>query len=113
MGPAAAGAVFTPGELLKVALAGCGGMSADHSLARRLGQDVAVAVHVAGPSDQQENRYRTLHEQLVVDLSGLDETERARLVTVVGRAIDRQCTVGRTLEHATTLQLQITDRRRT
>jgi uncharacterized OsmC-like protein len=113
MGPAEAGAVFTPGELLKVALAGCNGMSADHSLARKLGQDVAVAVHVAGPTDPQENRYRTLHEQLVVDLSGLDETERARLVTVVGRAIDRQCTVGRTLEHATDMRLQVIDRRPT
>src|SRR3712207_1002239 len=29
IGPADAGAVFTPGELLKIALAGCTGMSAD------------------------------------------------------------------------------------
>jgi uncharacterized OsmC-like protein len=111
MGPVDAGAVFTPGELLKVALAGCSGMSADHSLARRLGPEIAVTVHVAGPSDPQEVRYRTLDEQLVVDLSGLDEAERERLVTVVGRAIDRQCTVGRTLEHGTDVRLLVTDRR--
>ena len=31
--------VFTPGELLKIALAACSGMSSDHPLARRLGDD--------------------------------------------------------------------------
>jgi len=111
IGPVDAGAVFTPGELLKVALAGCSGMSADHALARRLGSDVAVTVHVAGPFDPREVRYQPLNEQLVVDLSGLDEAERQRLVTVVGRAVDRHCTVGRTLEQGTDVRLQVTDRR--
>ena len=35
----------------------------------------------------------------MVDLSGLDEADRERVLTVVRRAIDRNCTVGRTLEH--------------
>ena len=71
MGPVEAGDVFTPGELLKIALAGCAGMSADHSLARRLGADVPVTVpsRVRTPTDE---RYPALHEELVVDLSGLD-----------------------------------------
>src|SRR3954470_18142605 len=38
MGPVEAGDVFTPGELLKIALAGCAGMSSDHTLARHLGE---------------------------------------------------------------------------
>src|SRR6516162_610979 len=36
--------VFTPGELLKIALAACSGMSTDEPLARRLGDDYKVVV---------------------------------------------------------------------
>jgi len=67
MGPVEAGDVFTPGELLKLALAGCAGMSADHSLARRLGPDVSVTVRVAGPN--RDERYPEVHEEILVDLS--------------------------------------------
>jgi uncharacterized OsmC-like protein len=109
MGPIAAGGVFTPGELLKIALAGCAGMSADHALARRLGADVPVTVHVAGPKLRSDERYPSLHEELVVDLSGLAPSDRDRVVTVIRRAIDRNCTVGRTLEHSTTVDLTISD----
>ena len=110
MGPVGAGDVFTPGELLKIALAGCAGMSADHSLARRLGADVPVTVFVAGPKLRTDERYPALHEEIVVDLSGLAQTERDRVVTVIRRAVDRNCTVGRTLEHSTTVDLTISDR---
>ena len=109
MGPVAAGDVFTPGELLKIALAGCAGMSADHPLTRRLGPDVPIAVHVAGPQHAADQRYPALHEELVVDLSGLDQAERDRVLTVVRRAIDRYCTVGRTLKVGTTVELTIAD----
>lgn len=109
MGPAGAGDVFTPGELLKIALAGCAGMSADHSLARRLGEDVPITVHVSGPKHPRDERYPALREELVVDLSALDPADRDRVVTVVRRAIDRNCTVGRTLERGTDLDLTISD----
>jgi uncharacterized OsmC-like protein len=84
-------------------------MSADHSLARRLGDDVPVTVYVAGPKLRPDERYPALQEELVVDLSGLAPTERDRVVTVVRRAIDRNCTVGRTLEHSTTIELTVND----
>ena len=45
----------------------------------------------------------------MVDLSGLDADRARRVVTVVRRAIDRNCTVGRTLEHSTTIELTISD----
>jgi uncharacterized OsmC-like protein len=109
VGPVEAGAAFTPGELLKIALAGCAGMSADHSLTRRLGSDVPVTVFVAGPKLRTDERYPDLHEELVVDLSGLAPAERDRVTTVVRRAIDRNCTVGRTLEHSTTVELTISN----
>jgi len=109
MGPVEAGDVFTPGELLKIALAGCAGMSSDHTLARHLGADVPVTVHVAGIKHPGEERYPALHEELVADLSGLEQSALDRVLTVVQRAIDRNCTVGRTLEHSTDVSLTITD----
>lgn len=107
IGPVEAGAVFTPGELLKIALAGCSGMSADHALSHRLGDDVAVTVEVDGDSHPTEDRYTDLHERMVVDLSGLDEAQRARLLTVVQRAVDEHCTVGRTLTRGATVELEV------
>jgi len=107
IGPVEAGAVFTPGELLKIALAGCTGMSADAPLARRLGDDVPVVVRVSGQSDPADERYREISEQLVVDLSALDEATRLRLLTVVERAIDANCTVSRTLTRGTAVHLTI------
>jgi uncharacterized OsmC-like protein len=107
IGPVEAGAVFTPGELLKIALAGCSGMTADAALARRLGDDVAVTVRVSGQSDPVQDRYEHLREELVVDLSGLDDATRARLLTVVTRAIDQHCTVARTLTNGATVDLTI------
>jgi uncharacterized OsmC-like protein len=107
VGPVAAGSVFTPGELMKIALAGCSGMSADAALARRLGDDVPISVHVSGPSDPAEVRYPTLHEELVVDLSGLSREDRSRVETVIRRAIDRSCTVGRTLQQSASVELTV------
>ena len=109
MGPAEAGAVFTPGELLKIALAGCAGMSADTAISRRLGPQVAITVHVAGIKNVGDERYPALQEELVVDLSGLDEAERDRVVTVVRRAVARSCTVGRTLERGADVELTFAD----
>ena len=108
IGPAGSGAVFTPGELLKIALAGCSGMTSDSAFARRLGDDYAAVVRVAGLSDEAEDRYPHLVEELDVDLSALDDAERERLLTVVHRAIDKHCTVARTLTSSATIDLTIT-----
>ncbi|MEV7973403.1 OsmC family protein [Cellulomonas sp. NPDC089187] len=107
IGPVEGGAVFTPGELLKVALAGCSGMSADHAIAHRLGDDVAVTLDVEGPTHPTEDRYPQLHERLVVDLSGLDDAAKERLLRVVHRAVDEHCTVGRTLTAGAEVTLDV------
>ena len=90
--------VFTPGELLKIALAGCSGLSSDQPLRRRLGDDYNAVIRVSGPADRDSERYPLLAERLEVDLSGLSAEERERLLVVVNRAIDQVCTVGRTLK---------------
>ena len=99
--------VFTPGELLKIALAACSGMSSDEPLARRLGDDYKAVVKVSGPADRDQERYPLLEETLELDLSGLSDDEKERVRVVVNRAIDLVCTVGRTLKAGTTVKFEI------
>lgn len=102
---------FSPGELLKIALGACTGLSSDAALARRLGDDVTVTIRVGGLAHPTEDRYPALTEELEVDLSSLDADARERLLTVVHRAVDQHCTVGRTLEHGATTTLTVTGER--
>ena len=101
--------VFTPGELMKIALAACSGMSSDEPLRRRLGDDYPATIKVSGPADREQERYPLLEENLEVDLSGLSEDEVALLLTVVERAVDQVCTVGRTLKSGTKVTFEVTD----
>ncbi len=101
--------VFTPGELLKIALAGCSGLSSDEPLRRRLGDDYRAVIRVAGPADREQERYPLLEENLEIDLSGLSEAEIERLVLVVNRAIDQVCTVGRTLKAGAAVTFDVTN----
>jgi uncharacterized OsmC-like protein len=101
--------VFTPGELMKIALAACSGMSSDHPLARRLGDDYQATIRVSGDADREQEVYPLLEEALEVDLSGLTDEEKQRVLIVVERAIDQVCTVGRTLKAGTKVNFQVVD----
>ena len=100
--------VFTPGELLKIALAACSGMSSDHPLRMRLGDDYPATIRVSGPADREQELYPLLEEKLEVDLSGLSEVEVQKLKTIVERSIDKVCTVGRTLKAGTEVTFEVT-----
>ena len=99
--------VFTPGELLKIALAACSGMSSDQPLARRLGDDYKAVVKVSGDADRDQERYPLLEDTLELDLSGMSDEEKERLLVVVNRAVDLVCTVGRTLKSGTTVNFEV------
>ncbi|HLQ81822.1 MAG TPA: osmotically inducible protein C [Brachybacterium sp.] len=86
-----------PGELLKLALIGCAGMSGDANLARRLGEDFDMRLWAHGSSDEGENRYLTIAEEVQLPLEGLSEKEAAAVVKVLQRAIAAGCTVERTV----------------
>ncbi len=101
--------VFTPGELLKIALAACSGLSSDGPLRRRLGDDYAATLRVSGTADREQERYPLLAETLELDLSGVFDADRESLLVVVNRAIEQVCTVGRTLKSGTTVTLEIAD----
>ena len=97
--------VFTPGELLKIALAACTGMSSDFPLSNRLGENYDTTIRVSGDADRENEVYAELSEVLELDLSELDEAGRQRLLVTVQRAIDKVCTVGRTLKAGSTVNL--------
>ena len=96
-----------PGELLKIALAACTGMSSDRPLSRRLGDDYDATIKVSGAADRENELYPQLNEVLEVDLSELDPEAAQRLLVVVERAVDAVCTVGRTLKAGTKVGLSI------
>ena len=109
IGSATDDGVFTPGELLKIALAGCSGLSSDQPLRRRLGDDYPAVIRVSGDADRDAERYPVLQERLEIDLSGLTPEEKDRLLLVVTRAIDQACTVGRTLKAGAEVNLDIVE----
>lgn len=88
----------TPGELLKIALIGCAGMSADFTIGRRLGEDFPMRILAHGTSDEATNRYERIEEQMQLDLSELSEQEASTLRRLIVSAIDKACTVQRTVQ---------------
>ena len=99
--------VFTPGELLKIALGACTGVSSDKPLSRRLGDDYDATIRVSGPADRENEVYPVLSEILQVDLSELDPEAAQRLLVVVERAVEAVCTVGRTIKAGAEVKLEI------
>lgn len=100
--------VFSPGELLKIALATCTALSADHVLRNRLGDDFPAVVGVSSRGVEGENRYGHLDVELLLDLAALTEERRARLPERVERTSGRLCTVGRTLKAGATYDVTVT-----
>lgn len=98
---------FTPGELLKIALIGCAGLSTDRVAARRLGDDYSITIWAHGVSDPESNRYTRIEEELLVDLGGLDPGDRTKLIDIMERAIERGCTVARSIEDSIELDTTI------
>ena len=88
--------VFSPGELLAIALGACNVMSADFPLSRRIGEEFDAGVTVRRTKLAAENRYTAMDVQLRLGAEFADRL--TELEPVVRRAVERGCTVGRTLE---------------
>jgi len=111
MAPADAGVAgsFTPGDLLKLALAGCVGMSSEGPAARRLGADFPATIVVAGTPHATEDRYEAFAETILLDTTALTQAERDGLVAAMTRAIQRICTIGLTLQGLVTIDTEFGD----
>lgn len=97
----------TPGELLKLALIGCAGMSSDFTIGRRLGEDFAMRLFAHATSDEATDRYPLIDEQIQLDLEHLDGPARERLATAALRSIEKACTVERTIVPGTEVRHSI------
>jgi uncharacterized OsmC-like protein len=98
---------FSPGELLQIAAAGCAAVTVEELVTRRAGADarlVATATHERSPGVSE---YELLRVRLLADLSFLDEDTRQRVVQAMNTAVQRQCTVSRTIERGTPVELTI------
>lgn len=91
---------WSPGELLKLALLGCQTLSSDQRLADVLGDDFTMGAGIVGYYNEEEDRYESFETELLPDFSKVDaETVKTTVRRALG-AIDRQCTIGHTLERA-------------
>jgi len=91
------GPVFTPGELLQIALAACSAMSSDARLTLALGSDFKAITQALPTKHDAEDRYTQFTETMLVDLSGLDAETRAKTEKLALSSIDNNCTVGNTI----------------
>lgn len=99
---------FTPGDLLKLALAGCNATSSDARFAAVLGDDYKSTIGVSGNYDAESNRFTHMDVEIVTDLSNLNDEELATLERRVRAAIERRCTISHTLNQGMTDNLVIT-----
>ena len=106
VGPADAEGAFTPGELLKIAVAGCIGMSADHRLAHLLGDDFAGTVTVVGHKDEANERYSHFEVTVSAPPADLDPETTERSLERARHLVLENCTIGRTLAQPTPYHLE-------
>ncbi|WP_371152550.1 OsmC family protein [Buchananella felis] len=101
--------MFSPGELLRLALATCHTLSADKRLAAALGEAFSAHVGVDVVKPEGENRYSHFEMEFLTDLSALDDAARATLMERVEGAIERNCTIGHTLANGATYNFAVVD----
>ena len=98
LGRKGAPGAFSPAELLQVATAGCNAVTAEDLITRRVGEDSTFRVEVSADRREEASELDAVSVRFDVDLGALDATERENLAVAVDRAIERLCTVSRTLK---------------
>lgn len=104
--------VFTPGDLMKIALAGCAALSSEFAVSHTLGEGKGARVVVDGTYDADNDAYINFNEQVVVDAidAGLTDEDAAKLKERITRHIDKGCTVKHTYEQVTPVRMDVTIR---
>lgn len=101
---------FSPGDLLKLALAGCQAMSSDARFARALKtDDFPLSAGISADYQKEGDLFTHMSVELVADLSSLNAEERTDLERRARAAIDRNCTIGHTLEKSMPFDTFITN----
>jgi uncharacterized OsmC-like protein len=98
LGRAGAEGAFSPAELLQIAVAGCSAVTAEELITRRVGADAKFRVAVTADRREGASELDAVHVAFDVDVSALPAEQREALAGAVDRAIERLCTVSRTLK---------------
>ena len=104
---------FTPGDLMKVALAGCAALSSQFAIDHTLGDGKGARIVVDGTYDADSDAYINFNEQVVVDATDakLSEEDADKLKERVTRHIEKGCTVKHTYVQETPVRMDVTVRR--
>ena len=105
--------VFTPGDLMKIALAGCAALSSQFAIEHTLGDGKGARIVVDGTYDADSDAYINFNEQVVVDATDakLSEEDADKLKERVTRHIEKGCTVKHTYVQETPVRMAVTVRR--
>ncbi|WP_410640599.1 OsmC family protein [Amycolatopsis sp. lyj-346] len=98
LGRKGAEGAFSPAELLQIAAAGCSAVTAEELITRRIGEDAKFRVAVSADRREGVSELDAVHVAFDVDVSTLAADQREALAGAVDRAIERLCTVSRTLK---------------
>jgi uncharacterized OsmC-like protein len=98
LGRTGAEGAFSPAELLQIAAAGCSAVTAEELITRRVGEDSKFRVAVSADRREGAQELDAVHLAFDVDVSTVPEEQRQALADAVDRAIERLCTVSRTLK---------------
>ena len=104
---------FTPGDLMKIALAGCAALSSQFAIERALGEGKGAKIMVDGTYDADNDAYINFSEQLVVDATGaeLSDEDASKLKERITRHVDKGCTVKHTYVQETPVRMDVTIKR--
>ena len=104
--------VFTPGDLMKIALAGCAALSSQFAIEHTLGDGKGAKIVVDGTYDADSDAYINFNEQVVVDATDakLSEEDANKLKERVTRHIEKGCTVKQTYVQETPVRMDVTVR---
>ena len=105
--------VFTPGDLMKIAPAGCAALSSQFAIEHTLGDGKGARIVVDGTYDADSDAYINFNEQVVVDATAakLSEEDADKLKERVTRHIEKGCTVKHTYVQETPVRMDVTVRR--
>ena len=76
---------FTPGDLMKVALAGCAALSSQFAVEHTLGEGKGAKIVVDGTYDADTDAYIGFDEQVVIDATdaGLSDEDAEKVTEIV------------------------------
>ena len=105
--------VITPGDLMKIALAGCAALSSQFAIEHTLGDGKGARIVVDGTYDADSDANINFNEQVVVDATDakLSEEDANKLKERVTRHIEKGCTVKHTYVQETPVRMDVTVRR--